>query len=79
MKAFFKGYYPALIAGGITISSIIAGTIISKKIEISLAATALALDATLRKYKGKVKELLGDKGSEIISESIFKDDQKKTN
>lgn len=77
MKAFFKGYYPALIAGGITISSIIAGTIISKKIEISLAATALALDATLRKYKGKVKELLGDKGSEIISESIFKDDQKK--
>jgi len=74
--AFLKGYYPALLVGGATVSSIIAGTIISKRIEMSLTATALMLDASLKKYKGKLKELFGDKAS-VITDSIIKDDYNK--
>lgn len=76
VKAFFKGYYPALIVGGATISSIVAGTIISKRTEMSLTATTLMLDATLRRYKGKLKEVFGDK-AEIITDSILNDEYKK--
>ena len=75
-KAFIKGYYPAIIAGTATISSIVVGTIISKRTEMSLTATALVLDTTLRKYKDKLKEVFGDKAN-IIGESISKDDYKK--
>lgn len=75
IKAFFKGYYPALIAGTATISSIVVGTIISKKVEASLTATAIVLDTTLRKYKGKMKELFGERAS-MITNSIMKDDYK---
>ena len=74
--AFIKGYYPTLIVGSFTIASIISGTLISRKIEISLAATAIALDSSLRKYKSKVKELLGDKADDI-NKSISNDEYKK--
>lgn len=83
IKEFLKGYYPALISGTATVSSIIAGTVISKKMEMSLTATAIILDGTLRKYKGKLRELFGDKAEEItksISENEYKkvaDDDKK--
>lgn len=76
VKAFFKGYYPAIIAGTATVSSIVAGTIISKRTEMSLTATALVLDTTLRKYKSKLQEVFGDKAN-AISDSFLKDDYKK--
>lgn len=74
--ALVKGYYPALIVGAATISSIIVGTIVSKRIEMSLTATALMLDASLKKYKGKLKELFGDK-ADVISNSILRDEYQK--
>lgn len=74
--SFIKGYYPALIIGSATISSIIAGTIISKKIEVSLTATALMLDTSLRRYKEKLKEVFGDRADSIF-DSIIKDDYTK--
>ena len=76
VKAFVKGYYPSLIVGGATIASIVAGTIISKRIEMSLTATTLMIQTAFQKYKGKVHEIFGDK-ADIIAESIMKDDYKK--
>lgn len=70
-----KGYKVPIIIGSATIASIVSGTIISKRIEASLSATAIMLDTTLRKYKGKVKELVGDKVDDI-KEAIAEDDYK---
>lgn len=65
--AIVKGYGPAITVGAATISSIIAGTIIGKKTEASLTATAIMLDQSLRQYKDKAKALLGDKADTIIT------------
>lgn len=65
VKEFIKDYKWSLILGGATISSIISGTIISKKIEASLSATVVMLNGALLKYKGKVQQVLGPKAKEI--------------
>lgn len=70
-----KIYKWPLATGAATIASIVAGTIISKKVEASLSATAIMLDTALRKYKHKAKELLGEKAQEI-TKAIAKDDFK---
>lgn len=65
--AIVKGYGWSITVGAATISSIIAGTIIGKKTEASLTATAIMLDQSLRQYKDKAKALLGDKADTIIT------------
>ena len=66
---FVKKYKWPLLTGGATIASIITGTVISKRIEASLSATVLMLDASLRKYKSKAKQVLGEK-AELITKEI---------
>lgn len=67
IKALAPCYLPTAIVGGITIASIISGTIISKKVEASLSATCIALDQGYKRYKGKVKDILGlDKHQDVI-------------
>lgn len=67
IKAVTPCYLPTIIVGGITIASIISGTIISKKVEASLSATCIALDQGYKRYKGKVKDILGlDKHQDVI-------------
>lgn len=75
-KVFIKEYWPALTMGSATIASILAGTIISKKTEASLSATAIMLERTLNKYKGKAEELFGEKAEEF-TKSISKTDYRK--
>lgn len=80
VKVFLKEYWPALTMGSATIASIVSGTIISKKVEASLSATAIMLERSLMKYKGKAKELFGEKASEItksIAKTDYKKDEKK--
>lgn len=72
VKECIKCYSPAIISGIATVTSITAGTIIGKKTEASLSATCLLLDGTLRRYKGKVKNVLGDK-AQLIEKSIGTD------
>lgn len=76
-KAILKNYGPSIAVGAATITSIVAGTIIGKKTEASLTATTIMLDRTYRKYKGKVKEVLGVEKEAEINKEIAKDDYKK--
>lgn len=71
-----KPYIPTIAVGTATIASITASTIMSKKIEASLSATVLMLEQGYKKYKGKVKDVLGeDKHKEILAK-IAEDDYK---
>ena len=73
-KIIGKGYWPAILVGAATISSITASTIISKKAEASLIATSAVLSQGWNRYKYKIKELLGEKGEKKITDLISNDE-----
>ena len=75
-KIIGKGYWPAMLVGAATISSITASTIISKKAEASLIATSAVLSQGWNRYKYKIKELLGEKGEKKITDLISNDEFK---
>ena len=69
LKTFIKNYKMSLIFTGVTITSGIGSKVISNKTEASLIVTVGMLDASLRKYKGKIKETLGvEADKDIIRE-----------
>jgi hypothetical protein len=71
VKTFIKNYKVSLIFAGATIASGVASKVLSTKTEASLIATVGMLDASLHKYKGKIKETLGvDANKDIIREII---------
>ena len=72
----FKSYWPAILCGVGTIASIVASTIISKRTEASLIATATVLSQGWNKYKYKVKELLGPEVNDKITNAISHDEYK---
>lgn len=66
LKTLAPVFTPVAIAGTATVVSIISSAILSKKIDASLSAATLLLDQGYRRYKNKVKEVLGiDKHQEI--------------
>lgn len=73
-SVILKFYWPAILCGAGTIGSIIASTIISKKTEASLIATATMLGQGWTRYKGKVKELFSPGANDQITNSISKDE-----
>ena len=78
-KTFIKNYKVSLIFAGATIASGIASKVLSTKTEASLIATVGMLDASLRKYKGKIKETLGIEEDKDIVREIIKDNYDKSN
>lgn len=69
VKTFVKSYKKSLIFAGATIATGIGSRIISAKTEASLIATATMLDTSFRKYKNKVKDILGlEKHKEVVKE-----------
>ena len=78
-KTFIKNYKVSLIFAGATIASGIASKVLSTKTEASLIATVGMLDASLRKYKGKIKETLGIEEDKNIVREIIKDNYDKSN
>lgn len=78
IKLALKTYTPAIAVGVATIASTVSATIIGKKTEASLAATAVMLSQGWNKYKYKVKEVLGEKVNNEITNGIA-DDEYKTN
>lgn len=77
-KTFIKNYKVSLIFAGATIASGIASKVLSTKTEASLIATVGMLDASLRKYKGKIKETLGIEEDKDIVREIIKDNYDKS-
>lgn len=71
-----KSYWPAILCGVGTIGSIVASTIISKRTEASLIATATVLSQGWNKYKYKIKELLGPEVNDKITNAIAQDEYK---
>ena len=78
-KTFIKNYKVSLIFAGATIASGVASKVLSTKTEASLIATVGMLDASLRKYKGKIKETLGIEEDKDIVREIIKDNYNKSN
>ncbi len=75
-KVIVKNYWPAILCGVGTVGSIATSTIISKKTEASLIATAAVLGQGWNKYKWKVKEILGPDVNKKISDAISIDEFK---
>lgn len=74
IKLAVKDYAPALVIGGATIASVASSTILSKKNEMSLSSVALLADSGWRKYKDKVKQILGIETHKDILDKISLDD-----
>lgn len=74
VKMLFPIYWPSILAGGVTVSSIVASTILSKKTEASLIATSAVLSQGWNKYKYKVKDILGIKGEKKLTDIISADE-----
>lgn len=72
-----KYYWPAILCGVGTIGSIVASTIITKKTEASLIATATMLGQGWNRYKYKIKELFGAEANDRAANSISKDEYEK--
>lgn len=71
---FIKSYKKSLIFAGATIASGIGSRVVSYKTEASLIATATMLEASLHKYKNKIKQTLGIDADKNIVKEIIKDD-----
>ncbi len=76
-KDFCKTYWRTIVCAGLTITANVSSTIISKKNEMSLIATAGMLSAGWKKYENKVKEVVGKAKHDEILKEIAKDDAKK--
>ena len=77
-KTFIKNYKVSLIFAGATIASGVASKVLSTKTEASLIATVGMLDASLRKYKGKIKKTLGIEEDKNIVRELIKDNYSKS-
>jgi len=67
-----KIYKYPLLVGGVTVSSIIGSTIMSRKAEASLLSMAVMADQGWRRYKHQVKDALGIEAHENIVKGIAK-------
>lgn len=76
IKTFCKNMAVPLSLTAITAISGASSTILSRRVEVSLGASVLALEKGYERYSGKVKEVLGiDKNRDIITD-IAKDELK---
>lgn len=74
VKTAAEDYAPALIVGVATIASVASSTILSKKNEISLSSAAIIADTGWRKYKDKIKKVLGIETHKDILDKLSLDD-----
>ena len=65
-------YLPAAISGILTISCIIATTVLNKKSQVSLAGTYALLNHNFQKYRGTVNKLFGDDADQKVMDDIIK-------
>jgi hypothetical protein len=70
LKTEVKCFIPTILVATGTIASTITGTIIGKKTEASLTATAVMLQQGWNKYKDKAKQVFGDKANTVINSAV---------
>lgn len=71
-------YGPTVLMGGATIGCILGANSINLKRNAALAASYALTSDTLRDYKAKTKELLGEKKEQKISDAVTGDKIKRT-
>lgn len=73
VQSTWKCYIPAAVAETISVSCLIGACTINKRKNAALATAASIADASLREYRQKVIETIGDKKESTILDSIDRD------
>lgn len=66
-------YLPAIGAGAITIAAIVSSNLLSRKQNLSLAATCSLLQSNYKNYRGKVKDFFGKETDDKIQKEIARE------
>ena len=66
-------YIPTIVAGTVTIGCIVGSNLLSYKQQVSLMSAYTVMDSTYKKYRGKVKELLGTENDILVQKEIAED------
>lgn len=72
-KLVWKDYIPTAVVATATIASGLSSALLSRKVEASLISAATMIDYNYKKYKDKVKEMLGVDGERQVTSSIAND------
>lgn len=73
VKAAWKCYIPAIIAGASTITCILGANVLSVKAQASLISAYALLDSTYKDYQKKVAEKYGEEADKDIKDDIVRD------
>lgn len=73
VKAAWKCYIPAIVAGASTITCIFGANVLNMKAQASLASAYALLDSSYKDYQKKVEELYGKEGSNHVRDEIIKE------
>lgn len=66
-------YLPAAGVGAITIAAIVSSNLLSRRQNLSLAATCTLLQRNFHNYKDKVKELFGPEADQKVQDGVAKE------
>lgn len=73
VKTAGPAYIPSIVMGGSTIACIFGANILNKRHQASLISAYAFLDSSYKKYRDKVKEVLGEEGHTKVVESMIDD------
>ena len=73
VKASWKCYIPAIIAGASTVTCILGANVLSVKAQASLMSAYALLDSTYKDYQKKVAEKYGEEADKGIKDDIVRD------
>ena len=77
IKTTWKCYIPTTILGSVSIACIIASSSINAKRYAALGSLYSVAESSLKEYKDKVKETIGDKKEQAICDEVAKEKIKK--
>lgn len=58
-KELVKLYIPSILAGAVTVTSVVTSHVLNKKTEASLLALGIMSDKAFKKYRGYIKDVVG--------------------
>lgn len=73
VKVAWKCYIPSLVTGGVSIACIIGASSVNSRRNAALATAYTLSESTLRDYREKVIETIGDKKEKAIKDAVAKD------
>jgi hypothetical protein len=77
VKVAWKNYIPAVVTGTVSIACIIGASSVNSKRNAALATAYSLAETSLKDYKSKVVETIGEKKEQAITDSIAKEKMEK--